>query len=269
MAAAEQLGDGWRLPTQEEFVQLCDLGSTWDEDRKGRWFGGNHETDHEGSLFLPAAGSRTSDWGVLAYVGTYGHYWCSSSDAYHGAGYLWLGADRVYPVNYSGRPVAFSVRYVRNIQQANPTIILPSLPGLEWMTENLQGYGGTEIDGRTYYTWEEAMAAAEQLGDGWRLPTPDEWDALCDLGSVWQERGPHGSRRLFGGGVFLDAAGWLDPTSGALTYVGTYGSYWSSLSYVVDDQFAGGLSFSSNSVGARNNYDCDHGFSVRCVRDVE
>ena len=41
------------------------------------------------------------------------------------------------------------------MEEKAKTIILPGMPGLEWMTENLQGFGGTEIDGRTYYTWEE------------------------------------------------------------------------------------------------------------------
>ena len=42
---------GKRLPTREEWEELCDLGSTWDDERKGRWFGGNHDSDHNGSLF--------------------------------------------------------------------------------------------------------------------------------------------------------------------------------------------------------------------------
>ncbi len=94
------------------------------------------------------------------------------------------------------------------------TIILPGLPHLEWMTENLSGFGGTEVDGRTYYTYDEAVAAVEQLGDGWRLSTTEEWEILDRLGSVWQD-GPHGlPGRLFGGGLFLEAAGWSHRGSG-------------------------------------------------------
>lgn len=54
------------------------------------------------------------------------------------------------------------------------TIILPGLPHLEWMTENLSGFGGTEVDGRWYYTYNEAVAAVKQLGNGWRLMTRGE-----------------------------------------------------------------------------------------------
>ena len=58
MDAAKAVGK--RLPTWQELKALCDLGSTWDDELKGRWFGGNHNSDHKGSLFLPAAGLRDS-----------------------------------------------------------------------------------------------------------------------------------------------------------------------------------------------------------------
>ena len=58
---------GKRLPTREELKALCDLGSTWDDERKGRWFGGNHDSDHKGSLFLPAAGLRNNNSGELEH----------------------------------------------------------------------------------------------------------------------------------------------------------------------------------------------------------
>ncbi|MDE6828349.1 MAG: hypothetical protein K2P46_06500, partial [Alistipes sp.] len=39
-------------------------------------------------------------------------------------------------------------------EKAGSTIILSGLPHLEWMTENLSGLGGTEINGNTYYTYD-------------------------------------------------------------------------------------------------------------------
>mgnify|MGYP000365340934 CR=1 FL=1 len=41
---------------------------------------------------------------------------------------------------------------------------------LEVMTEDLEGR----------YTWDDAMKACADLGDGWRLPTKDELDLLYD-----------------------------------------------------------------------------------------
>lgn len=70
---------GKRLPTAEEWQALCDLGSTWDDERKGRWFGGNHDTDRQGSLFLPADGVRHSYNDEVGGEGTTGYYWSSEN----------------------------------------------------------------------------------------------------------------------------------------------------------------------------------------------
>ncbi len=153
---------------------------------------------------------------------------------------------------------------------APSTIILPGMPGLEWMTENLSGFGGTEIDGNTYYTWEEAMAAAEQLGDGWRIPTRGEMVDLDDLGSVWQEEGPHGlPGRLFGGGLFLEAAGFRTRETGALTSVGASGFAWSSSPFASGSVNAGHLGFDATVVTPLGHHSRAYGFPVRCVRNVK
>jgi uncharacterized protein (TIGR02145 family) len=114
MEAARSVGK--RLPTREEWEALCDLGSTWDDERKGRWFGGNHDSDHKGSLFLPAAGLRYSNSGELASTSSYGYYW-SSSPYYggdNGAGTLGFYSGYVNPLSYNGRALGFSVRCVRD-----------------------------------------------------------------------------------------------------------------------------------------------------------
>ena len=118
MEAARSVGK--RLPTQYEWVALCDLGSTWDDELKGRWFGGNHDSDHKGSLFLPIAGLSSSKG--LGYrtkmigTSTSGYYWSSSPD-YGGNGYavnLYFYSGNVYPLDSSFRAAGFSVRCVRD-----------------------------------------------------------------------------------------------------------------------------------------------------------
>ena len=114
MEAAKSVGK--RLPTWQEWKALCDLGSTWDDELKGRWFGGNHNSDHKGSLFLPAAGLRNNFSVELAYTSSYGYYW-SLSPYYGGssnAGYLTFGSGYVYPLNRSSRAFGFSVRSEKN-----------------------------------------------------------------------------------------------------------------------------------------------------------
>lgn len=110
MDAAKSVGK--RLPTWQEWEALCDLGSTWDDERKGRWFGGNHDSDHKGSLFLPAAGLRGSNSGESS-----NGYYCSSSPYYGGysnAGYLYFNSGYVYPLGSNYRAYGFSVRCVRD-----------------------------------------------------------------------------------------------------------------------------------------------------------
>ncbi|MCM1301975.1 MAG: fibrobacter succinogenes major paralogous domain-containing protein [Bacteroides cellulosilyticus] len=152
------------------------------------------------------------------------------------------------------------------------TIVLPGLPHLEWMTENLKGFGGTEIDGRTYYTYDEAVEAVKQLGNGWRLPTRGELVDLDDLGSTWDEerRG-----RWFGGNhdtdhegsLFLPASGYRGSTSGALNGVGAQGLCWSSSPTAAGNANAGHLGFRSGVVLPLNSNGRAFGFTVRCVRN--
>ena len=114
MDAAKAVGK--RLPTWQEWEALCDLGSTWDDERKGRWFGGNHNSDHKGSLFLPAAGLRYSNSDELGSTSSYGYYWSSSPyyGGYNFAGYLYFYSGNVYLLFTNGRAYGFSVRCVQN-----------------------------------------------------------------------------------------------------------------------------------------------------------
>ena len=118
MEAARSVGK--RLPTRKEWKALCDLGSTWDDELKGRWFGGNHDTDHKGSLFLPAAGfGYSNDLGYcakLAGTSLTGYYWSSSMDDERGdyAGSLHLGSIGVSPLEINLITLGFSVRCVRD-----------------------------------------------------------------------------------------------------------------------------------------------------------
>lgn len=118
MDAAKSVGK--RLPTREEWKALCDLGSTWDDERKGRWFGGNHDSDHKGSLFLPIAGLSSSKG--LSYptkmigTSTGGYYWSSSMDdgiSYYAVN-LYFDSGTVFPQDRGIRTFSFSVRCVRD-----------------------------------------------------------------------------------------------------------------------------------------------------------
>ena len=161
---------------------------------------------------------------------------------------------------------------MKTMEEKAKTIILPGMPHLEWMTENLSGHGGTEIDGETYYTYDEAVEAVKQLGDGWRLPTQGEMVDLDDLGSTWDDER---KGRWFGGNhatdhegsLFLEATGYRRVSTGALTNVGTLGYYWSSSSYCAGNIHAGSLYFNSGYVYPLYWSYRAYAFSVRCVRN--
>lgn len=73
---------GARCPTTDEFQALINLGSTWDTELKGRWFGEDNTLKSESvnSIFLPAMG-RKSGTGSATNVGTLGYYWSGTADA--------------------------------------------------------------------------------------------------------------------------------------------------------------------------------------------
>lgn len=114
MEAAEKQGK--RLPTADEWKALCGLGSTWDEKLKGRWFGGNHNTDHKGSIFLPALDyNRRATVPANHILGPCGFYWAFSRGDWHGYAYNLNFDCDIVNVNLGFTNNLFSVRLVRDI----------------------------------------------------------------------------------------------------------------------------------------------------------
>jgi uncharacterized protein (TIGR02145 family) len=64
--------EGWRVPTHEEQASLVASGSEWTRLNgvRGYYFGSG-----EATVFFPAAGTRSYDWGTLYDVGEFGGYW--------------------------------------------------------------------------------------------------------------------------------------------------------------------------------------------------
>ncbi|EKD31422.1 MAG: hypothetical protein ACD_77C00335G0002 [uncultured bacterium] len=109
---------GWRVTSTSELIELYSYGSTWVKSGgpdylPGRWFAGNHDGDHTGSIFLPAAGNREPSDGSLNHVRWTGNYWSGSQSEKY-AFFLNFDNRRVYAAGYNGRAFGFTVRCVRN-----------------------------------------------------------------------------------------------------------------------------------------------------------
>lgn len=137
------------------------------------------------------------------------------------------------------------------------------LNGLEWDTENL------EVNGKTYFTYEEAKAEAERLGK--RLPTDNEFNRLLKhylwdadkKGMLFAEKAEDLKTEK---SLFFPAAGYIDEGNTIILKTGINGRYWSNTPTTYFH--AANLSVSSNCAtmfgGIRK--DC---FSVRCVSDIK
>ena len=111
-AATANWGEGWRMPTKEEWQELYNNTThTWTTQNgvNGRLF----TASNGNSLFLPAAGYRSNS--SLYYAGSSGCYWSSSLDS-DGPGSAWhfgFGSGNYYMYGY-GRFFGRSVRPVRS-----------------------------------------------------------------------------------------------------------------------------------------------------------
>lgn len=119
-AATVNWGEGWRMPTAEEWENLKDTNKfvwTWTTDYNGTGVKGYTVTSKApgyvgNQIFLPAAGYRYNS--SLYYAGSYGYSWSRtlSSDGPLDARYLYFGSSHFYTSGYY-RCLGLSVRPVR------------------------------------------------------------------------------------------------------------------------------------------------------------
>ena len=155
--------------------------------------------------------------------------------------------------------------------------------GKQWTTRNLDVktsssycYEDAESNCRQYgrlYTWESARKACQSLGDGWRLPTDDEWRQLAKrYGGVSADSADKGKAAykalLIGGDSGFNALlGGGRSADGQYARFEAHGFYWTaSESDRASGPFynfgRGGLALHRQSGGEK-----PEAFSVRCVRE--
>jgi hypothetical protein len=144
--------------------------------------------------------------------------------------------------------------------------------GWYWQFNRKQGYKHDGTTRTPNTTWITAISenfdwlagndpCALEIGSGWRVPTKTEWtDVDATTGGNWTNwNGPFTLLKIH-------AAGTLIYSTGAVSYRGSSGSYWSGNGYSTLQTNAYQLSFTSTTcgIGLTNKA---YGNPVRCVHD--
>jgi uncharacterized protein (TIGR02145 family) len=155
--------------------------------------------------------------------------------------------------------------------------------GKQWTTENLRVdvrpsycHGDSELNCDRYgrlYTWEAAREACRSLGDGWRLPTEDDWRQMAKhFGGIRDEssdvgRAAYQALMIGGRSGFNAVLGGNREPDGQYARLEAHGLYWTASETGPTTAWfynfgKGGLSLNHHSEGDKRRAK-----SVRCVRD--
>ena len=110
-----------------------------------------------------------------------------------------------------------------------------------WMCHNLQmpadpAHGIYVENGETYFTWDAAMRAARKYGNGWRLPSREDWQKLADYCGGNSKAGTHlkstsgwdGENGFDTYGFDGKPVGYYSPGVSRVCSAGVDGYFWSS-----------------------------------------
>ena len=154
--------------------------------------------------------------------------------------------------------------------------------GKEWMTANLNVnisssycYEDAESNCRRYgrlYTWESAQRGCQSLGNGWRLPTDNEWRQLANhyggVGNDSLEKGKAAYAALASEGTsgFNAVLGGIRSVDGKYERLEAHGLYWTASE---NDSITAPLYNFGKGSGAlyrQPQVDKQRAGSVRCVK---
>ena len=189
------------------------------------------------------------------------------------------------PVRLAVAPIVFCLAFVSvNGQDKKAAGASKRMAdGKMWMTRNLDVdvapsycYGGAEANCQRYgrlYTWESARRACQSLGDGWRLPTDDEWRELAkQYGGIGDDsaaggkaaykallaEGSSGFHAVLGGGRGED---------GQYARLEAHGFYWTASESDSASALYYNFARGSQALFRQSGGEKPRAFSVRCVRE--
>ncbi len=159
-----------------------------------------------------------------------------------------------------------------------------SFPGSKiWITENLKinipgsyCYANDKGNCNNYgrlYTWSSAVAGCKELGEGWRLPTNEEWQQMArSFGGVVGDSKDSGrsayTALVYGGDARFNAVfgGSRDPDS-IYRRLEAHGFYWTATE--IDSSTAWFYNFGKNGqMLNRHDGEKQRAVSVRCINDA-
>ena len=154
--------------------------------------------------------------------------------------------------------------------------------GKQWTTHNLDVdtapsncYDDAELSCRRYgrlYTWESAQRGCKSLGDGWRLPTNEEWRQLAEhyggLLEESEERGKSTYKALMIGGSsgFKAVLGGGRSLDGRYARLEAHGFYWTASESGEATAWFYNFGKGMQALGRLSDGEKQRGFSVRCIK---
>lgn len=156
--------------------------------------------------------------------------------------------------------------------------------GKWWLTANLDVitgpsycYDDAESNCRRYgrlYTWESARRGCQSLGNGWRLPTNDEWRQMAKYyGGVYEDSADRGRTAyealVIGGSSGLEAllGGGRAPGGEQYARLEAHGFYWTATASDSASAWFYNFGRGGRSLHRHSDGEKQRAFSVRCVRE--
>lgn len=143
--------------------------------------------------------------------------------------------------------------------------------GLSVAWANANVGASVDEDPGAHCAWDEASSAASSMGEGWRVPTADEYmELMSECSWTWGVR--NGQRGYTvtadnGNSIFLPAGGYMSGT--VLHGGGAIGWYWTS-DKGMDKEGEYGICMRMDGADTKdrlNGHDMSKGMTVRAVRD--
>ena len=177
--------------------------------------------------------------------------------------------------------LALSLTSIAGFAQSPPSKRMAD--GKQWTTQNLAVttvpsycYEDADAHCRRYgrlYTWEAAQRGCPALGDGWRLPTNDEWAQLAKQYGGLMEEGPGAGKATFtalmtGGTTGFDAVlGGGRDLDGTYARADAHGLYWTATESGAATAWCYNFGKGGSALNRHREMRKGRAFSVRCVRD--